>query len=105
MSNKMKQNVASILAMSMALGGGNSMMFTGSGDDAFMLSNEPLLPIGVKPPNGCKEYFFKSDGCFSTGGENEEHFLKSETVFKCFAINVKSAQRKFNKFINSQVVS
>lgn len=49
-------------------------------------------PIYV-PPSGTKEYFFNSIGEFST-----VKMLKSECVFKCFAINDKNAKRKFNKW-------
>lgn len=48
---------------------------------------KPEPPI----PKGCKEYFFNRDGDFST-----EKMLKSECVFKCVALNDKSAIRKFN---------
>jgi hypothetical protein len=46
-----------------------------------------------RPPKGAKEYFFNSLGEFST-----EKMLRSECVFKCFAINDKNAKRKFKKF-------
>lgn len=96
----MKNNAGLMMALmaSAMASGQSSMMFTGRGDDAFMLSDGDLIPLGVKPPNGCKEYFFKECGQFSNGGENEEHFLKTETVFKCFAINSKNAIKKFSKW-------
>jgi|688.fasta_scaffold300988_2 hypothetical protein len=50
-------------------------------------------PIIPKPPNGSKEYFFNSSGEFST-----TRMLKTECVFKCFAVNDKNALRKFTKW-------
>jgi hypothetical protein len=44
-------------------------------------------------PKGCKEYFFNQDGEFST-----TKMLKSECVFKCVAINDKTAIEKFKAF-------
>ena len=55
--------------------------------------NADKVPIIPKPPNGCKEYFFNSSGEFST-----TKMLKTECVFKCFAINDKNALRKFTKW-------
>jgi hypothetical protein len=46
------------------------------------------------PPKGCKEYFFNKKGEFST-----EKMLKSECVFKCFAINDRNAINKFQRFL------
>lgn len=46
----------------------------------------------LRPPNGTKEYFFNAQGEFST-----DRMLRSEVVFSCFAINDKSAIKKFNK--------
>jgi len=43
-------------------------------------------------PKGCKEYFFNDNGEFST-----DHMRRSECVFTCYAINNKSAIKKFNK--------
>jgi len=52
-------------------------------------------PIRQVLPKGAKEYFFNSDGEFST-----KRILKSECIFKCIAINDKNALRKFNKQLN-----
>jgi hypothetical protein len=84
-----KQNIMALLAMAAAMSEGSSIMFTGSGEDdaRVFLSKEP------QPPKGTKEYFFNSVGEFST-----EQMLKTETVFKCFAINDKNAIRKFNAY-------
>ena len=49
-----------------------------------------------KPQRGTKEYFFNKEGKFST-----ESMKKSETVFKCNAINDKNAIRKFESWNNS----
>jgi hypothetical protein len=51
------------------------------------------LPIQEKPPTGTKEYFFNSIGEFST-----KSMLKTECIFKCYAINDKNAKRKFAKW-------
>lgn len=56
-----------------------------------------ILPKEKRPPKGCKEYFFNEGGEYST-----DKMLISETIFKCFAINNKSALKKFNKFIKSK---
>jgi hypothetical protein len=89
--SKMKQNLAAMLAMTMAMDNGQGMMFTGSGDDAYV-----LLPPKPPIPNGSKEYFFNERGKFST-----EQMRKSECVFECVAINDKNAKRKFTKWLNS----
>lgn len=57
----------------------------------FEASDVNIIPHTKRPPNGCKEYFFNSNGEYST-----KQMLKSETVFKCFAVNDKNAIRKFN---------
>ena len=49
-----------------------------------------------RPPAGCKTYWFKANGEFSS-----ERMLKSETVFECFAINDRNAIRKFNRWQSS----
>lgn len=61
------------------------------------------MPIPIDPeeisgtkakicPKGCKQYFFNSSGEYSTN-----HMLKPECIFECFAINEKSAIKKFKK--------
>lgn len=46
-----------------------------------------------KVPKGLKEYFFNDRGVFSTEG-----MRKDECVFKCVALNDKSALRKYNNW-------
>lgn len=48
-----------------------------------------LTPKKSPIPKGCKEYSFNQDGKFTT--------IESEIVFKCVAINEKSAIKKFNR--------
>jgi hypothetical protein len=54
--------------------------------------NKPRV-IEQKPPSGTKEYFFNEQGEFST-----ERMLRTELVFKCYAINDKNAKRKFERW-------
>ncbi len=42
-------------------------------------------------PKGCRRYFFNANGEFNT-----QAMLKTECVFECFAINDKTALKKFN---------
>lgn len=55
-------------------------------------NNKPIIYIDKTPPipKGCKEYFFNSHGEFST-----QSMRKDECVFKCIALNDKSATKKF----------
>ena len=56
--------------------------------------NPTIKLLKEKPaPKGAKQYFFNSQGEFST-----EQMLKEECVFKCVAINDKSAIKKFQKW-------
>ena len=87
--SKMKSNALAMLAMAAAMSDGSSMMFTGSGEDDARV----FIPKEPMPPKGTKEYFFNSVGNFST-----EQLLKTETVFKCYAINDKNALRKFKRW-------
>ena len=89
--SKMKSNALMMMAMAAAMNKGNSMMFTGSGEDDARV----FIPKEPTPPSGSKEYFFNIDGEFST-----EKMLRTEVVFKCYAINDKNAIRKFKNFIN-----
>lgn len=55
---------------------------------------EKELDLIVKRiPKGCREYFFNDKGEYST-----THMLKTECVFECYAINDKSAIKKYNKW-------
>ena len=87
--SKMKSNALMIMAMAATMSEGNSIMFTGRGEDDARV----FIPKEPKPPKGTKEYFFNSVGEFST-----EQILKTETVFKCYAINDKKALRKFKRW-------
>ena len=90
--SKMKSNALMIMAMAAAMSEGNNMMFTGRGEDdtRVFIPKKSMSPM---PPKGTKEYFFNSVGEFST-----EQILKTETVFKCYAINDKNALRKFKRW-------
>jgi len=72
--------------------------FAMAANSEFAQYDEPeRLPIPVKlprkPPKGAKEYFFNERGEFST-----ERMLKTDVVFKCYAVNDKNAIRKFKKY-------
>lgn len=47
-----------------------------------------------EPRPGQKTYFFNAAGKF-----NNNKMLRTECVFKCFAINDKNAIKKFNRYI------
>jgi hypothetical protein len=49
--------------------------------------------MNIKRNKGCKEYFFNKEGKFST--------IESEIVFKCVAVNDKSAIKKFNNHLKN----
>ena len=57
------------------------------------LAEEMNKPKEPQPKPGQKEYFFNSKGLF-----DNNKMLRTECVFKCFAINDKNAIKKFNKF-------
>lgn len=94
MNNKMKGNAMMMAALAMAMAPGESMMFTGRGDEARQVWPPPKRE--ERPPAGCKTYWFKANGEFSS-----ERMLKSETVFECFAINDRNAIRKFKQWQSS----
>jgi len=57
-----------------------------------------LDTVDIKPknkpiPKGCKEYMFNKHGGFST-----EKMRRDEVVFKCIALNDKSAKKKFSEW-------
>lgn len=87
--SKMKSNALIMMAIAASMSEGSSTMFTGGGEDDARV----YLPIEPKLPKGTREYFFNNVGEFST-----ESMLKSETVFKCCAINDKNAVKKFNRW-------
>ena len=87
--SKMNLNALAMLAMAAVMIEGTGMKSTGSGEDDARV----FIPKQPIPPKGAKEYFFNSVGEFST-----EKMLRTETVFKCFAINDKNAVRKFNQW-------
>lgn len=94
MNSKMKGNAMMMAALAMAMAPGESMMFTGRGDEARKVWPPPKRE--ERPPAGCKTYWFKANGEFSS-----ERMLKSETVFECFAINDRNAIRKFKRWQSS----
>lgn len=74
-------------------------LMASSGENVFMSGNSEeatiYLPKEPPVPKGCKEYFFDKYGWYST-----EKMLKSETVFKCVALNNKSAKKKYQNWLN-----
>jgi hypothetical protein len=80
----MKGYLAMVMAMSMM-----------SGQMPAYIEETPIKRE-KRPPSGSKEYFFNVKGEFST-----DHMLKSECVFRCFAINDKNATRKFERWKES----
>ena len=82
--SKMKGYLGMAMMMA-AMAGGPSIRSTFHETD--VLHPEPLFKV---IPKGCKEYFFNDKGEYST-----DHMLKTECVFKCYALNDKSAIRKF----------
>lgn len=84
-SSKMKLNALMIAAMAMS---GNTFMASGKGDEMTI-----YLPPEEVAPAGTKTYWFDAFGNFST-----EKMRRDEVVFKCFAINDKNAQRKYNSW-------
>ena len=53
--------------------------------------------LHVIKPNGTKEYCFREDGTHVCLDDDNCKILRSEVVYKCIAINEKSAIKKFNK--------
>lgn len=86
------KNKSQLLAM---LGMGLAMLPPDQMNDILNFEEKLKLtiPPTEKPPSGAKGYFFNQFGEFST-----ERMLKTECVFKCFAINDKNAKRKFDKW-------
>jgi hypothetical protein len=59
-----------------------------------MSDYDPIKFPKEKPvPKGAKTYWFNEQGEFST-----DHMLKTDCVFKCVAINDKSAIKKFKRW-------
>lgn len=84
-----KLNNLTLMASLMAMSGGENMLD---------MNTEPAIEI-IKddiPPRGTKEYFFDSEGEFSTTS-----MRRTECVFKCFAINDKNAKRKFKNRVRA----
>lgn len=92
--NKMKSNAMMMAALAMAMTSKESMMFTGRGEEVRRVWPPPKRE--QRSPAGCKTYWFKANGEFSS-----ERMLKSETVFKCFAINDRNAILKFKRWQSS----
>ncbi len=91
MSNK-KRGALSLIAAMVSMSGPNIMDI-----------RKPVLELPPEdfeePYPGQKTYFFNAGGEF-----NNNKMLRTECVFKCFAINDKNAERKFLKFKQSQNV-
>jgi hypothetical protein len=107
MSSKIKQNAALMMAM-MATAmseGQNSRMFTGRGDDDWVISPQPTYKFNFSIPNGTKLYLFESNGNFETFTEfASRNEMPNYCVFHTIALNDKSALKKFTKFKNTQNV-
>jgi hypothetical protein len=56
--------------------------------------------IEPQPQKGQFTCWFKEDGIF-LNEKQPERMLKSECVFKCFAINDKNAIKKYNAFVKA----
>ena len=101
MSSKMKQNAGLMMAM-MATAmseGQTSMMFTGRGDDAYLISPPPIYKFNFSIPKGTKLYLFESDGSFESFTESRNE-MPNYCVFHTIALNDNSALKKFTKFKN-----
>jgi len=88
-------------AMLSALGIMGAMMLPENEREALMNFDPKEKPILYLPPReyqptGTKAYFFNSSGEFST-----TKMLRTECIFKCYAINDKNAKRKFAKWQKS----
>lgn len=103
MSSKIKQNAGLMMAM-MATAmseGQNSMMFTGRGDDAWVISPPPKYKFNFSIPKGTKLYLFENDGSFESFTEfSSRNEMPNYCVFHTIAVNDKSALKKFTKFKN-----
>ena len=98
MSSKMKSNVRLMMAMiaSGMSSGQNSMMFTGCGDDAYLISPPPNYKFNFLIPKGAKLYLFKSDESFESFTEfKSRNEMPNYCVFHTIALNNKSAIKKF----------
>lgn len=89
----MNKGIASLLAFSGMAEMMNSLNDT-SKERGYKEHELPPFFVGDKPPTGSKQYWFDSQGNFST-----ERMERDRIYFKCFAINDKNAKRKFNKYI------
>jgi hypothetical protein len=103
MSSKIKQNAGLMMAMmaSAMSEGQTSMMFTGRGDDAWVISPTPKYKFNFSIPKGTKLYLFESNGNFESftvfASRNE---MPNYCVFHTIALNDNSAIKKFTKFKN-----
>jgi len=82
----MKKNIALLAAFAMM--GGLS-----ANSQDIEIDNVGIKPQNTPIPKGAKEYWFNENGGFST-----EKMRRDEIVFKCIAINDKSAKKKFEKW-------
>lgn len=107
MSSKIKQNAGLMMAMmaSAMSSGQNSMMFTGSGDDAWVISSTPKYKFNFSIPKGTRLYLFENDGCFESFTEfTSRNEMPNYCVFYTIAVNDNSALKKFTKFKNKENV-
>lgn len=82
--------------------GQNSMMFTGRGDDAWVISPPPKYKFNFSIPKGAKLYLFENDGSFESFKEfSSRKEMPNYCVFHTIALNDNSAFKKFTKFKNS----
>lgn len=91
----MKTNKAKILATAMMFGAFAQTSQREYYEEEIKISSKPKEPI---IPKGHNRYWFRIDGTF-LNEKQSERMLKSECVFKCFALNDKNAIKKFNKFL------
>lgn len=102
MSKRIKQNTGLMMALmaSAFAGDQNSMMFSGRGDDAYLISPKLKYKFNFSIPKGAKLYLFKSDGKFESFTEfASRNEMPDYCVFYTIALNDKSAIIKFNKFM------
>lgn len=91
---KMNNLLAAMIPLALAA---NDFGHIGDRSNNLKPSDIIIKPKEKPIPNGCKVYYFDEAG-------NCLYDVKHESaVFRCIAINKKSAIRKFNKWISSQM--
>lgn len=66
-------------------------------------NNIDATPATPPVPKGCQEYFFNSNGSFHNG-EGLSMAGNAAAVYRCVAMNDKSAIKKFKKNYNPQLL-